>query len=496
MSLSLVAAPNGARIGFTAAAATDRQVVISVLPKVWRDGRRRIVAPASWPDARRHQRLGLYESDRFHLGQYPPGVEELFDACLAAGTKSSREDYNASKLLAPDVVPRYTDGDRTTEWCDHDELEASDLLMLFQKLHVAFPATQRLTGGRGSSVLYRPLICRRLLDEVFDLVHAARRGYRPVRAVRTVVRGRVESSSAVRYVLTGEPQFACQYDELTESTVLLGVICTGLEIIADGMGPRSPFGPGRFGETNLRHDAVTLRRVMADVQATPAPRARIEGRRLRLSRLDQAWAEALRMTLTLLDDQQHVARAATDRLVDAAELSVSSDALWERIVTEVLKRAGFSNVRTPRDQPAGSTSDPWVVSAGQAMHTRPDNLAHRDGELWVVDAKYKLPSHGMPSRDDQYQMFAYSHLTTLGGKLPRYVLLIYPGVGEPKAFSRGGSASESCGLLTVTLPFPTRRQVRAATSWSAYLDETGNVLSETIDRLTGAIPMGNASRPQ
>jgi hypothetical protein len=325
------------------------------------------------------------------------------------------------------------------------------------RLDLLRPRAEDLIGMSRRSPLHRPLLYRRLLDEVLALVNSARRGYRPVAAVRSAVRGRVEPSSALRYSLTGDPRLRCHYDELTESTLLLGVICAGLEWIADGHAVRSPFG-GRFAQPQLRHDAVTLRRALAEVTVVAPRTALTVGPRLYLNRLDRPWATALHLTLAVLTETEHAAHSRGPRAADAVELSIPTARLWETIVNRVLARSGFSQVLDQQSQPAGLVVDPWRSDPPTPTGTHPDNVAWRGADIWIVNAKYKTPPPDKPpSRDDQYQMFAYSHLVADQDSTVRRAVLVYPGQGPTRTWHRGrDDPDDPRRLLTVRIPFPNR----------------------------------------
>jgi 5-methylcytosine-specific restriction endonuclease McrBC regulatory subunit McrC len=473
MTTTLWAAPRGARVGFTAASDGSHQVVITVLPKPWRPDNRKIVVAVQKSDSAHHA-IALYESDRLHLPNASAVTQELLTRLLRAARS---EDPQDSPLLVPDVAPTEADL-RTARAIDPGNNElVGDLLLLFDHLNVLLPKSEDLLATPAYSPLHRPLLCRRLLDEVFALAHSARRGYRSVVAAGATIRGRIVPASLTAHQLTGNPQLLFQYDELTESTILLSVVVAALQRIADAVDLRSPF-TGKYSVTELRHDAVRLRRVFAEVTALPPAQARQAGRRLRLSRLDQPWSRALALSLVLLDQDDFGTMFAHQRMAEAVELSIPTDKLWERIVTQALQRAGFTNVMNQATQPAGATADPWLTATGEGSRTRPDNLALHGNQLWVVDAKYKL--HGdlpWPQRDDQYQMFAYSHLVEHDGRVPSHVALIYPGRGEPRIWRRGRSPADfPCTLHALQIPFPEPGTVRNPADWETYLDSVGAAL--------------------
>ena len=160
----------------------------------------------------------------------------------------------------------------------------------------------------------------------------------------------------------------------------------------------------------------------------PRPRPSKCGR-LHLGRLDRPWSDALRLAVAVLAECEPLPAETGAPDVDAEELSVSTDKLWERIVAAALARAGFDQALQPTHQPRGMTSDPWVREHVWTWRTYPDNIALSHDVGYVVDAKYKARMPGSdPHRDDQYQMFAYSHLVSAAPRAIRAAVLVYPGI--------------------------------------------------------------------
>ncbi|MGI5179502.1 5-methylcytosine restriction system specificity protein McrC [Dactylosporangium sp. CA-152071] len=484
MSVTLTASPRGARIGFTAAGSVDHQIVLSVAPKTWRPpNTATVVHVPEWP-ARRHHELTLYELDRLHVTADHPAMDALLTSCLEASRRTQQGAVRwDSSLLAPDVRPRNLHTVRSLD--GNNQHVTTDLLQLFDRLNFLAPRPESLHGASGKSPLHRPLLCRRFLDEVLARTHAIRRGYRTVVAPRIAVRGRIDASSAVRYAATGDPRLTCRYDELTESTELLGIVCAALERIADGLGMRSPFA-GRFAEQQLRHDAVTLRRALSGVATVPPATALRIGPRLHLNRLDQPWVDALRLALALLAEIEFVAAEADRRFADAIELSFPTDKIWEKIVYDVLSRSHFTKVLAQAALPANLVADPWVDNPLKPSESRPDNVAWHGPTIWIADAKYKtLAASKPPDRNDQYQMFAYTHLLDdTEGNVER-ALLIYPGEGTTRTWRRGRDAAPTpVRLSTVRIPFPQPEDARTATAWDTYLDQSANRFREVTTPLS------------
>jgi 5-methylcytosine-specific restriction endonuclease McrBC regulatory subunit McrC len=487
MSVTLTASPRGARIGFTAAGSVDHQLVLSVAPKTWRPrNAATVVHVPEWPD-RRHHELTLYELDRLHVTANDPAMDALLNSCLETSRQQTEQGAVRwdSSLLAPDVRPRNLRPDAVRRLDSDHRHVATDLLQLFDRLNFLTPRPESLHAVSGRSPLHRPLLCRRFLDEVLARTHAIRRGYRSVVAARTAVRGRINASSAVRYAATGDPRLVCRYDELTESTQLLGIICAALERIADGLGMRSLFA-GRFAEQQLRHDAVTLRRALSGVSTMPARVALRVGPRLHLNRLDQPWADALRLALALLAEIEFTAEEVGRPFADAIELSFPTDKLWEEIVYRVLCRSHFTRVLAQTALPTNLVADPWIDRPSKPSESRPDNVAWHGSTIWIADAKYKtLAASRPPDRGDQYQMFAYTHLLDdTEGNVER-ALLIYPGEGTTRTWRRGrDTAPTPVRLSTVRIPFPQPEDARTPTTWDTYLDQAAARFRDIVTPLS------------
>lgn len=123
---------------------------------------------------------------------------------------------------------------------------------------------------------------------------------------------------------------------------------------------------------------------------------------------------------------------------------------------------------------------PWLaLGATDRADTLPDLLVVGGGDLWCGDAKYKLLT-GNATRDDLYQMFAYSHLarTTVGSRGVTRVALLYPAShGQPPGVvatlrRRPGADLD---LNLVALPWPSQ-------------DECQSDLDPYLRRLAAALP--------
>ena len=138
--------------------------------------------------------------------------------------------------------------------------------------------------------------------------------------------------------------------------------------------------------------------------------------------------------------------------------------------------------------------DPWKdIREGKGEDTNPDLIIFSNGKLLCWDAKYKrMEENWSPSRNDQYQIFAYSHLLSYtlkdeGNKkqfTPKHVALVYPiNMVEhtvSKTYSRGGESGGECTLRKILLPFPSDNDVNSEEDWESYLQNLSDIISKLI----------------
>jgi hypothetical protein len=192
---------------------------------------------------------------------------------------------------------------------------------------------------------------------------------------------------------------------------------------------------------------------------------------------DRRWHRAFSLASLVL--QHDAGISTTSSHSGAAEFFVDTSRAWECILREVLQRARVSDLmdlNRSGESPL-TVSRPWSQMSVAERSPRPDLLFRTDEGWWVIDAKYKRLNGGSPSADDQYQLFAYSHLAD---PVIARLGLIYPQV--TRGSTRNGpylrSAQPDCSLWVEQLQFPTPSQV--ATSWRDYLDETANLVATDL----------------
>ncbi|MFD3810687.1 hypothetical protein [Rhodococcus sp. NPDC058639] len=477
MTVTIAASPRGARVGFSSASVDGTQLLLTVAPKAWRPEHQGTLHVAGPRRADGHYLATVYETDRLHVRDNPD-LENLTERCLQRSVIESEKSKRmwGEALLHPDVSPLRTGLLATLP--EVDTHAATDLLRLCNRVNLLRRESEPLSAEFIRSQLHRPMLYRRLLDEVQRRISSARRGFRPIIATHTTIRGRVVSAGLARYHATGDPRIECRYAELSGSTALLGIVCAALDWIADGSSTSSLFS-AEYSTPRLRQDAVGLRRALNEVTSTPMRSALTNGPRMHLTRLDRPWSDALAMSLAVLSEYEHIVGRTHSRETDAFELSTRTDKLWERIVEELLQRAGFDAVRNQSRLSTGVVADPWSGKADSGSRTFPDLVAQFGDDLVVIDAKYKLRNSLVaPSRDDQYQMFAYSHLVADEGRRPSRVMLIYPGTGPTARWYRGPDST--IPLDAYSIPFPQPGDARTDAAFAQYLDRAGMDLAKQL----------------
>ena len=94
----------------------------------------------------------------------------------------------------------------------------------------------------------------------------------------------------------------------------------------------------------------------------------------------------------------------------------------------------------------------------------------------------RIKHQAAPSRDDQYQMFAYSHLVKGSGRNVQAAVLVYPGQDPTAQWLRGrDDGPDPVRLFSVYLPFPQPPDLLSHDSWERYLRGIGDHLETQLE---------------
>jgi McrBC 5-methylcytosine restriction system component len=461
--LWIKASPRGTRSGFAVLPdGAGGRVTVTVLPKPWSTSAQVVRDYDHAPGSTTH--VVMHETEL--------AVLSTTAACVGALTMSltdvSREQGDLLALGTPPDHPLSAPsvgGDPFRELID---------LMLLAERGSLTSSPLTFEGAFAPSLL-RILMQERLLSVVEGLIFRVRPRYAERAETLEMPRGRLRESSLLYSLVTSTPRVESTFDELTTDTPLLQVVASALRVIGSDRLPRkiASLRPG------LQTRAVHLLRYLSGVTLIDRERALLAAESLWLGPLDQIWKPAIDAAMPVLRDWA-VAPEPGASSTETLLVHVSTEKFWEQCMELVLESA-FRTVAVSRDAHAGegvSVPAPWVPRAADgtelpepATTSFPDFMLRSGRRVVVADAKYKLGTGSAPTSSDGYQLFAYSHLATLGGRLSDVAVLLYPTRvdGRPTQLELERLRDRHCSLWLVRLPFPTRRDIQSQGSWTAYV---------------------------
>ena len=154
---------------------------------------------------------------------------------------------------------------------------------------------------------------------------------------------------------------------------------------------------------------------------------------------------------------------------------------WLRLFTVVALTLSVAQSGHAAEKP-GSVPSPWTLGGAR----KPDLLAVKAKQGWVIDAKYK--GNHSPGAGDQNQMFVYAHLVKFKESHPlRFIALAYPsGSGDEDVLKvpcslrasllHDGAAETGPRLVRFQIPFPQADALESVDSWRRYLRDAGQRL--------------------
>jgi 5-methylcytosine-specific restriction endonuclease McrBC regulatory subunit McrC len=472
--ITLRAGPDGHTSGIAVLSAAGTTLVVTVLPKLWRDGSPQVSdvhlsdAPSAFAT--------IHEGDVLRLHGSPARL----GAIATALTEAHVTDLGAASSLlevAPIGETAFVPVGRQT----NDQRGLLDFLHLLERTRFAV-SDQHVSAASVVHPALSLLLHRRFVGSVEPLIRDIRPLYIEVEEDMTTPRGRLLNRSLAFHALTGWPSVLSRFDEQTYDTPLLRVVRAALQMVAHAS------APAQLSEmaVGLRSRAVILLRALRQVQALDPARAVSLGRTLRLSRLEQRWGDILALALRVLTEQTAGMDSAPDS-VEAYELLVPTEKLWERILLDAFGRIAGATLRFASDHV--STGDtvvvrPWGTAGSSQRETLalyPDFLLTVGTDVWCLDAKYKFAPASAPSSADGYQLFAYSHLASVDGQRVAVCGLLYPSLSlTSPANWLYRAPDEDIPLMLGSAPFPASSDVASPHAWNAYLTRAATVLGDLI----------------
>lgn len=459
--LWIKASPRGTRSGFAVLPdGVGGRVTITVLPKAWSDTAHISREYEHAPGTTTH--VVLHETEIAALS-----TSHAAAGALTISLVDSTRDQ--ADLLALVTRP---DDPYLAPAVEGDPFRALiDLMLLAERGSLA---TSPLTfEGAFSPSLLRLLMQERLISVVEGLIFRVRLRYSERTETLGAPRGRLREDSLLYSLATGTPRIRSTFDELTTDTLLLQVVASALRVVGSDRLPRkiAALRPG------LQTRAVHLLRYLSEVTLIERERAILVADSLWLGPLDQIWKPAIDAALPVLRHWA-IEPETGDSAVDALLVQVSTEKFWEQCL-EMSLGSAFGTLAVGRDSQISegiSVPAPWVppVADGQLVELTtsfPDFMLRSGQHIVVADAKYKLGAGRAPASSDAYQLFAYSHLATLGGRLSDLAVLLYPtrAGGQAKQAQLERLMDRRYSIWLVRVPFPSRTDIRSQGTWSAYV---------------------------
>lgn len=478
--LVLRASPRGTRSGFAVLPdAEGGALTVTVLPKPWAHSRGATREVRHTAGSTTHLVMHETEFALLHADSATRGAIASAVASLAA---------EQTDLIAVTGPPsKVTPADSVV---GDSFLHLIDLMLLADRGSI--DGRRTTFEGAFASSLLRLLVQERLLWTVEKLLFRARPRYAEhVETLRTP-RGRLSEKSLLLSVATGVPRVESTFDELTMDTPILRVVASALRTVASDHLPSQiaklrPSVPSR---------AVQLLRHLSGVTPIEKEQAILQAEQLWLGPLDRAWQPALDAALPVLRERGVVPQAA-ETSAAAFAVHIKMEKYWEQCL-EMALQGLFSTLAVSRDAAPGEgvrVPAPWGVpmdpddDAEPPTERFPDFMFQTGRRVVLADAKYKLHRGSAPSSQDGYQLFAYSHLAMLEGRLSDVAVILYPGRAGQGAsqIELARMRDQGYPLWLSTVPFPSRRDVQSRAMWSAFIAR----LSATIrDHSTAWIAAG------
>lgn len=494
--LWIKASPRGTRSGFAVLPdGAGGRVTVTVLPKPWSSNPQTVQDYAHSPGTTTH--VVVHETEVAAIRTSAASIGSL---AISLG-EAARAQADLLALGSPSNDPL----------CDpigggEPFGQLVDLMLLAERGSLMnSPLT--FEGAFAPSLL-RLLSHERLLATVEELIFRVRPRYAERTETLEIPRGRLGTTSLLFSLATGTPRVESTFDELTTDTPLLQVVASALRVIGSARLPPQ-FAALRPG---LQTRAVHLLRLLSSVTLIERERALLVADRLWVGPLDQIWKPAIDAAVPVLRDWAVAPKDGSEK-TDAILVHVSTEKFWEQCL-EVALGSAFRTIAVSRDAQAGedvSVPTPWAPrSAPDADPTEPyttsfpDFMLRSGRRVVVADAKYKLGAGGAPSSSDAYQLFAYSHLATLGGQPADLAAILYPTrAGDlPRQLELERMRDRSYPLWLVRLPFPTRRDLQSQGSWTAYVAQLASTMRDlstewfrSPTRSTDAAVQDSSARP-
>lgn len=459
MLAELRISPSGNRVGMASASDGSKlSLHLVILPKLWKYS-----GPSSYklPAAYEGQIfVTAYEGDSLAYetgGPFDALIEELLNLHTGSGLFELRY---CRELPLTDAK-----GDLNS---------ALDLFTLLNRtMNPEIKESIPVTEAHGISEMFAR---KQLVDLVQQMKRQIHQGYVESFVRIEPLRGRIDVGDLGLALLEKRTHVLCRYDELTSGIPLFRLIVTALEIASKNGGVVDAVLDRALG--GVRAHAASARKQLHDIRAYGVAEANRIANRISLSSVNPMWREAFASAHRVLRLAQESLGTGSQR-VDLEQLLIRTDDLWEYLVVEAARlkwgpgavyHSKPGNLAHGLNVPAPWRRQVTSSTAGRAIDSYPDLVVVTGGQVWCADAKYKRRKAD-PDRNDLYQIYAYSHLTSISATEARTTscALLYPVApgrdhGLEATLFRQPSDDLDLRLDVLTLPWPSQDDLRKGLS--------------------------------
>lgn len=462
--LWIKASPRGRRSGFAVLPdGGGGQVTVTVLPKPWSSTSRTVQDYTHSPGTTTH--VVLHEAE---LAAIRTSAESI-GALAVSIAEIARGQADLLALGSPTDDPLCENPGTT-----HPFGQLIDLMLLAERGSL-MDSSLTFEGAFAQSLL-RLLMHERLVATVEDLIFRVRPRYAERTETLEMPRGRLDAKSLLLSMATGIPRVESTFDELTPDTPLLQIVASALRVVGSDRLPSkiTALRPG------LQTRAVHLLRHLSSVTLIKREQALTAAERLWVGPLDRIWKPAIDAAVPVLNNWAVTPSQDGSTSTEPVLVHVSTEKFWEQCL-ELALGSAFGTLAVSRDAQPGegvNVPAPYVPRSATDVDivdpdttSFPDFMLRSGRHVVVADAKYKLGAGGRPSSSDAHQLFAYSHLATLGGQLSDLAVILYPTRvgGRPSQRELERMRDRAHPLWLVRLPFPTPRDLQSPATWTAYV---------------------------
>lgn len=414
-----------------------------VLPKMWRpEGK----LPNPWKYEKDILNVIAYEGERHHVKlpeDATPDIKKRWERWKAllencCGTLSSKANVEDSEndLLDKDTLKSLcglististppssslTDFEENNQTLTSNEVWKAQLENLFKL--ALFSSTRNqfdinifqsndqqvvaLTDDatiQEDSPIFRMLAIENFLSEIETHLHKIHQGYVQTTEHLDSIRGSVTGTSLMMLDAGASLKPKCRYNKFVPDIPLYQVFVTTLDAISRGWClPCDPLIRHLDIVQATQKKAARIRTQLQHITSLPLEIARNTCQRVYLNRLQRFWKPSLNLSKILLRNKP----VFIDDSVSGSGgymWMVSTATVWESILEQSLETQWKGHIHTHvKNHPS------WD---GRGSQPDSDLVAKFDRCLFIFDAKYKMNGRNekTPTKAEEYQMFAYSHL--------------------------------------------------------------------------------------